>query len=96
MFPDAILLRCWNHLFKAMENWLSTVHGKKIDKVFYTDEIRDLIQADSQDHFERLFADKKTQWDPVFLEYFTKQILPDIEKSSKGGIKFPTDSTDFD
>jgi hypothetical protein len=67
-----------------MKNWLSTVHRKKIDKVFYTDEIRNLIQAD---HFERLFSDKKTQWDPVFLEYFTKQILPDIEKSSKYFLK---------
>ena len=48
-FPDVVLLRCWNHLFKNIGDWIARHHGKPLDKQFYLKEVRALLSCDSKE-----------------------------------------------
>ena len=51
-FPNVMLLRCWNHLFKNIGDWISRHSGKALDQQFYAKEVRALLSCDSKEKYE--------------------------------------------
>ncbi len=79
------LVRCWLHLSKAIERWLSTHAGAK-DVGYYVTGVREIMLQDNKENFDKVLAEKKLEWDPKFTEYFDKNILTDVDSIAKYAI----------
>ena len=51
--PGILLLRCWNHLFSNINEWIRKHDGKRIDQGFYLNEIKYLIKSDTKEEYEK-------------------------------------------
>ena len=89
-FPEAPLWRCWNHLWKSIEQWVIRRKGKEYDVDFYTEGVREVLMQDSLEKY-RMQLDRRKNgytnqwirqvpaWDPVFVTYYDEHIAPDAE-----------------
>ena len=82
-FPNISLLRCWNHVFKNVGDWLDKQHSKQDEKQFYIKEVRGLINCDSKIDYDRLKLEKQKNWADPFIQYFNTYISRDIDQIAK-------------
>ena len=82
-FPHSVVLRCWNHLFKNIRDWIKKHNGKKLDSKVYCSDCRELFKCDSKDSYKILLSKKQAYWDSAFNKYYLTHIHPDINLIAK-------------
>lgn len=78
-FPESIVLRCWNHLFNNIRDWIKKHNGRRLDSKIYCNDCRDLFKCESKESYDELLSTKREYWDPAFCQYFLTYIHPDID-----------------
>lgn len=76
--PGVTQVRCWNHVFKNVRNWISSHKGHKHDQVFYTTQLKSLFQCPNENEYNKLFDELKANWDKAFIDYYTTNIHSQI------------------
>ncbi len=70
-FPDSTVLRCWNHLFGNIRDWVKKHNGKNLDSKVYVTDCRELFKSESIEAYKALaLSVKQEYWDPAFNQYF--------------------------
>ena len=77
-FPESVVLRCWNHLFKNIRDWIRQHHGRQLDTKVYCNDCRELFKSESKESYSELLATKLEYWDPNFAHYYLTYIHPEI------------------
>jgi hypothetical protein len=85
-------------LFAAIDRWFQTKHESRAYG-FHADTLRDLLLQPTMEQFDTLLrrrlngkyvdscGNASEQWQPFFIDYFKKQILPDIENIAYYSVK---------
>ena len=82
-FPNVTLLRCWNHLFKNVGDWLDKRNSRQDERQYYIKEVRELINCESREAYEKLKLKKQKNWADAFSQYFNAYIGRDIEQLAR-------------
>ena len=69
-------LQCWNHIYRDIRFWLRKRGAPSTDITTYIDNISNLFHAASEDEYNERLDHYSKAWDPVFEEYFKKEIHP--------------------
>ena len=78
--PNLHQLQCWNHIYRDIRFWLRKHGAPNTDITVYIDDISNMFHSASEDEYnERLVHYSKT-WDPLFEQYFTKEIHPIVPR----------------
>ncbi|XP_075062830.1 uncharacterized protein LOC142151269 [Mixophyes fleayi] len=73
----------WDHILKDVGSWLTT-HKHRAAKLDYLTHIRQLLDSDSEEDFQRLYEGYLKEWSQPFVLYFEENIKYDIlHKSGK-------------
>lgn len=56
--------------------WVSKQGGTKDDRTVYETNVRALLQTESVDIFENVYAETKQSWSQSFVNYFEKKSIP--------------------
>ena len=78
VLPNIQVLHCWNHLFRDIAFWVRKHGGNKIDEKFYKDNVRTLMECQTEQEYESLLSEKSQKWSVPFVEYFEAHISPSM------------------
>ena len=80
VFPNAQLLICWNHILRDLKFWLSKHGATQKDLQFYDNQVKKLLQCQSQENFESLIEEIKLPWSTPMTDYFNENLRDTITK----------------
>jgi hypothetical protein len=86
-FPNLPLLRCWKHLFAAIERCVRAKGGSVFDIGRYISSVKYLLIQPTKQQFDVALAEKRQTWDNHFSSYFDNCILPDVDALAAYAIK---------
>jgi hypothetical protein len=78
-FPSLTVLRCWNHLFGNIRDWIKKHNGKKLDSKVYCDNCRELFRCETKSAYLTMLKTMQEYWDSSFNQYFLKHIHCEID-----------------
>ena len=83
MIPDVNLYMCHNHLIDQIKEWLGKQGGQADDFGGILRQLSALLNEEDEVRWDYLYNKYHSQWSRLFLDYFDKQQLQDVKKSSK-------------
>ncbi len=78
------VLRCWNHLFKSTQRWLTSKHIDRREQGLFCHHLRELMCQETKAKFDVKLEEFYNQgFDHEFISYFDNHILPDADSIAK-------------
>jgi len=85
--PQANLVFCSNHLRRDILKWILDSKGKPDDFKALPLQISALINCETEEEFERLYATFEEKWTQAYVDYMNKFIKNDLIAASKVNTK---------
>ena len=79
VFPEANIIYCHNHLVQDCKRWIKLAKGKKDDVTVLCDDLRIIIQSESEEELEQKVAEREGKWSQDYKNYVHSELLPDIK-----------------
>jgi len=88
--PNVKLYYCWNHILRDVEYWVKKKkHAERSDEDIYKNNIWDLLDSDSEEHFFLKYEQMSDTWAKEFAKYFDSYLKDDILTSGKWILNSP-------
>ena len=80
--PQINHLRCWNHLQSAARYWLRKHGATPSDCSVYMRDLKALLMSPSEEQYRQQYRVISQRWSQPFLDYFNRQIDPEVTSSA--------------
>ena len=87
VFPQAVQLRCWNHIFRDVTRWLRSHGAQSHDISVYLNDLRTLFHLQEEANYASSLDELKQKWSAPFFDFYTKNILTDIHSIARWSIE---------
>ena len=78
VFPQAVHLRCWNHIFRDVTRWLRSHGTQSHDISVYLNDLRTLFHLQEEANYASSLDELKQKWSAPFFDFYIKNIHTDI------------------